>query len=322
MLKGNSKLMCLIKRKIQTAVVTGPTGSIGQALCRLLLSKGIKVYAVCKPKSHRAKTLPNHMGMHIISCDIKDMEKLPEKLNTSRADAFFHFAWVGNDGDNRNSMELQTDNIRYAIDACNAAHQLGCKIFIGAGSQAEYGRTNMVLSPNTPCFPENGYGMAKLCAGQMTRAVCHKIGIEHIWPRFLSVYGPYEQTTSMTISTIIKLLKGEIPKLTAGEQLWDYLYTNDAADGLYRMMISGRDGAVYTIGGGHSQPLRKFVEILRDAIDPEIPIDFGAVPYADNQIMFLKVDNSAITADTGFIPHTNFKDGIKETVEWVRGIMQ
>lgn len=314
--------MSLIKREIHSAIITGPTGAVGQALCRLLLSKGLQVYAVCRPDSPRVKTLPNQKGMHIILCDVKELEQLPQKLNIKRVDAFFHFAWMGNDGDNRNNMKLQTANIRYALDACHVASQLGCKIFIGAGSQAEYGRTTQVLAPDTPCFPENGYGMAKLCAGQMTRGACHKTGIEHIWPRFLSVYGPYEQTTSMTVSTIMKLLKGEIPKMTAGEQFWDYLYADDAAEGLYRMMISGRDGVVYTIGKGDSQPLRNYVEMLRDAVDPEISIDFGAVPYADNQIMYLRADNSALAADTGFVPQTDFKVGIKKTVEWVRGIVQ
>ncbi len=309
-------------RKIQSVVITGPTGAMGQALCRLLLSKGVQVYAVCRPDSLRVKMLPKHINMNIVLCDIKEIKRLPKKLTTKKIDAFFHFAWVGNDGGNRNNMNLQTANIRYALDACQIAKKLGSKIFIGAGSQAEYGRLNTVMTPYTPCFPENGYGIAKFCAGQMTRIVCHEMGIDHIWPRFLSIYGPYEQTTSMTISTIIQLLKGEVPKMTAGEQIWDYLYANDAAEGLYRMMILGRDGAIYTVGDGHSQPLRKYVELLRDAVDPKLPIDFGAVPYSDNQVMCLKADISALTEDTGFVPQTDFMVGIKQTVEWVRGIVQ
>lgn len=69
--------------------------------------------------------------------------------------------------------------------------------FVGAGSQAEYGRVNHALTPDTPCFPENGYGMAKLCAGQMSRVECEKLGLVHIWPRILSVYGPYDGKNAM-----------------------------------------------------------------------------------------------------------------------------
>ena len=307
-------------RDIKSAVITGPTKSIGQALCRLLLSKGITVYAICRPDSPGAQSLPKDNNLHIIYCDISQLDHLAEKMQGKRADAFFHFAWAGNDGNNRNNMELQTDNILFALMACHAANDLHCKVFVGAGSQAEYGRVDELLTPDTPCFPAIGYGMAKLCAGQMTRVECHKLGIEHIWPRFLSVYGPYEQLTSMTISTIIKLLNREIPVMTPGEQIWDYLYSGDAAEALYKMALSGHDGAVYTLGGGNPRPLREYVEIIRDSIDPDLSVDFGGMSYSANQLMHLEADNGALTADTGFVAQTRFEDGILKTIEWVKGL--
>lgn len=307
-------------RDIKSAVITGPTKSIGQALCRLLLSKGITVFAVCRPDSPGMRFLPVNKNLHVIYCDVSQLECLAEKMQGKVVDAFFHLAWAGNDGNNRNNMELQTNNILYALEACHAASDLQCEVFVGAGSQAEYGRSNEPLTPDTPCFPENGYGMAKLCAGQMTRTECHRLGIEHIWPRFFSVYGPYEQMTSMTISTIVKLLKGETPVMTQGEQIWDYLYSEDAAEALYKMALSGHDGAVYTLGGGEARPLREYVEIIRDAIDPDLSISFGGIPYSANQVMHLEADNNVLTTDTGFMPNTRFEEGIQKTIEWVKGI--
>ena len=77
-----------------------------------------------------------------------------------------------------------------------------CQVFIGAGSQAEYGRVEGVLTAQTPCFPENGYGMAKLCAGQMSRVECQTLGMAHIWTRILSVYGPHDGPATMILSLI------------------------------------------------------------------------------------------------------------------------
>ena len=77
----------------------------------------------------------------------------------------------------RNDMITQVKNIQYTLDAVHVARMSGCKVFIGTGSQAEYGRVDTALKPDTPCFPENGYGMAKLCAGQMSRVECEKMGI-------------------------------------------------------------------------------------------------------------------------------------------------
>lgn len=90
-------------------------------------------------------------------------------------DAFFHLAWTGTVGAARNDMFQQNKNVEYALEAVELAASLGCKIFVGAGSQAEYGRVEGKLCADTPVFPENGYGIAKLCAGQMTRiAWCPK----------------------------------------------------------------------------------------------------------------------------------------------------
>ena len=108
--------------------------------------------------------------------------------------------------------------------------------------------------------------------------------------------------------------------MTAGEQMWDYLYADDAAEALYRMAMFGQNGAVYTVGSGESKQIREYVEILRDAINPALPIEFGAVPYAQDQVMYLKADISELTSDTGFLPRTDFKTGIRKTIEWVRGI--
>ena len=304
-------------RKIETAVVTGPTGAIGQALCRRLLDEGIRVVAVCHHGGARAFALPSGEGFTRVFCDLEEYAKLAS-LVSGTADAFFHFAWSNTTGSGRNDMTAQVRNIQHALEACRIAAQLGCQVFIGAGSQAEYGRTDCALAPDTPCFPENGYGMAKLCAGQMTRVECRSLGIDHIWPRILSVYGPYDGKQAMVPSVIHELLQGKAPALTAGEQLWDYLYADDAADALYRMALHGKDGAVYPLGSGAACPLREYIEELRDAIDPSLPLGFGEVAYGPQQVMHLQADISALQRDTGFAPSTDFSTGIRKTIEWVR----
>ena len=57
---------------------------------------------------------------------------------------------------------------------------------------------------------------------------------------------------------------------------------------------------------------------MRDAIDPALPLGFGQVPYAPNQVMHLEADLTALRQDTGFAPRTPFETGIRETIAWVR----
>lgn len=307
-------------REIKTAVVTGPTGAIGTALCGLLAEEGVGVRAVVRPGSERAGHLRRMDGVRVVECDVAGLEGLPGRLPGVRADAFFHLAWAKTTGAGRDDMLAQIENVRHTIDAVRAAAALKCRVFVGAGSQAEYGRVDHALTPDTPCFPESGYGMAKLCAGQMSRAECERLGIVHIWSRILSVYGPHDGRNAMIPQVIRRLLNGERPSLTAGEQLWDYLYAGDAAQALYRLALCGRDGGVYPVGSGIARPLREYVEILRDAIDPGLPLGFGEVPYGAKQVMHLEADIGMLRADTGFMPATRFETGIRRTIEWVKSL--
>ena len=60
------------------------------------------------------------------------------------------------------------------------------------------------------------------------------------------------------------------------------------------------------------------MNIMRDAIDPSLPLGFGKVPYGTNQVMYLKADISALREDTGFEPLIDFEVGIRKTIDWVR----
>lgn len=307
-----------IERNIQTAVVTGPTGAIGIALCEKLLRENVTVYAVCRPGSSRIKDLPKAAALHVVECDAKELATLPQKMEGVSVDAFFHFAWAHTIGQGRNDMPAQIENIQSTIDAVRAAKALGCQVFLGAGSQAEYGRVEGLLKSDTPAFPENGYGMAKLCAGQMSRVEAKALDIDHVWVRILSVYGPHDGPMTMISGTIRKLLAGERPALTAGIQRWDYLYAGDAADAFYLAACHGRNGAVYPLGSGQAIPLKDYIIQMRDAIDPALPLGLGEVPYGPLQVMHLQADISALQADTGFVPKTPFAEGIRRTMDWVK----
>ena len=297
---------------VQTAIVTGPTGVLGTALREKLLQEGVETYVICHPGSKRTASIQPHPLLHIVDCDMSDYGALPDLIGRP-CEAFFHLAWLGTaDPLNRMNMHLQTMNIKYTLEAAEAAHALQCRVFVGAGSQAEYGRVaEGILHPDTPANPVGGYGMAKLCAGQMTRAMCKSYGIRHIWPRVVSVYGPGDGQGTLISSVIRQLLEGKRPALTAGEQIWDYLCSADAAEAFYQMAERGRDGAVYVLGSGRTRRLREFIEIIRDAIDPALPLGFGERPYYPDQAMHLEADISALSRDTGWKPNIPFAEGIK-----------
>ena len=298
-------------------VITGPTGAIGHALIERYLAKGSEVYAICRPGSERIKSLSRHYRLHIVEKDLSELNKAVQSLPQD-CDVLYHFGWAGTFGDARNNMLLQIKNIQYTLDAVKLAKDCGCSVFIGAGSQAEYGRVEGNLCPDTPAFPENGYGMAKLCAGQMSRLEAKKLGLKHIWTRILSVYGPYDGANTMVMSTISKLLKGDKPSFTKGEQKWDYLYSKDAAGLMIALAEKGIDGKIYCLGSGKARPLKEYIEAIRDNIDEKLQLGLGDIPYGEKQVMYLCADTTDIITDLQYKYEYTFLEGIRETITWVK----
>lgn len=303
---------------MKRAIVTGPTGAIGIALIEKLASEDVEVTAVCRKGSQRIQNVPQNSKVKIVECSLDHLNALTD-LVKEKQDVFYHFAWDGTFGEARNDMYLQNRNVEYTLNAVETAKKLGCEAFIGAGSQAEYGRVEGVLKPDTPAYPENGYGIAKLCAGQMSRILCEHLGIRHVWARILSVYGPYDGENTLVMSAIRKLLKGEIPEFTKGEQQWDYLYSKDAAAMFYALGLSGKNGSVYCLGSGQARPLKEYIYEIRNQINPDAELGLGKIPYGDKQVMYLCADTAKLREDTGYTRCCDFSEGISETIQWYKG---
>lgn len=290
---------------------------IGAALIKECIKKGIEVYAVIRASSGKKMRLPESEKLHMVDCSLEELEALPQKI-TEKCDTFYHIAW-GNTGENRNfSTELQSRNIAYTLAAVKAAYALGCRRFIGAGSQAEYGPMDVdKISPDSPVNPTTPYGAAKLASGHLARMFCKELGMECIWPRIFSVYGIYEKETTMVASGLRKMLAGEKTSFTPALQRWDYLFSADAGRAYYLIGEKGKDGAVYCVGSGKAAPLKDYIEIMAELTGAE-ETGIGARPYPAGAVMNLCADISSLTADTGFVPEYTFREGIRETITWLK----
>ena len=299
------------------AVISGATGSIGTALIFHLIKEKMKVLVLYRGESARADIIPDHPLIVKRRCSLDQMATFYSG-HDEKYDVFYHFAWAGTFGEVRNDMYLQNMNIKHTLDAVQLAKRLGCHTFIGAGTQAEYGRVEGKLTPETPTFPDSGYGIAKLCAGQLSRIMCNQLGIRHIWTRILSVYGPRDNENTLVMSTIKKLLNDEQTYFTRGEQVWDFLYSEDAAKAFYLLGERGIHDTIYCLGSGNPILLKDAIAEIISQINPNAISGIGHLPYPPNQVMYLCADISRLNRDTGFAPVVSFKDGISRTIDWYK----
>lgn len=299
------------------AVITGVTGAVGMALLEKYKSEGWEVLAVCRKGSARNSRIAPDPKITVAETDISRLDQL-EPADPKPYGVFYHLAWGGTFGAGREDLALQLENIEGTLKAVALAKRLGCHTFIGAGSQAEYGRTDAVLRPDTAVFPESGYGMAKLCAGQMSRKACEQQGLRHVWVRILSVYGPYDGAGTMVSTALRRMLQGEDCAFTKAEQLWDFLYSADAADAMYRIGQCPVHGRVYCLGSGKALPLKEYILKMKELTGCSAAVKFGEIPYSSGQVMHLCADISDLTRDTGFVPATGFEEGLRQTIQWMQ----
>ena len=296
---------------IQKIIVTGATGAVGSAVVRRALDQGMDVTSIVHQGSKRLENLPHGEQVHIVECDLRDYHALSL---AGEYDAFIHLSWEKTFGASRDDAEVQARNIQYTLDAVHLAKRCGCSVFVGAGSQAEYGVQSVDLTPDLPVKPESGYGIAKYAAGKLSAMLCKSLGLRQCWARILSVYGPNDGENSLISYLIREFKAGRPPQLTKCEQIWDYLYADDAADAMLALAVDGVDGKAYPLGSGQGRCLSDFVEDIKDVINPSLTVQYGAKAYYPHQPMHLVADISELCADTGWKPCGIFKNRIKELI--------
>ena len=284
-------------------LLTGATGMIGSAIVREALKQNYEITCVVRKGSPRAANIPQDSRVNIVECDISDYKTL--ELDGS-CDVFMHLAWDKTSVGGRDDVDCQLRNVEYALDAVRLAKRAGCSVFIGAGSQAEYGVQSVPLTPDLPVKPESGYGIAKYAAGKFSAMLCKQLGLRFNWLRILSVYGPNDGENTLISYVVRELKAGRSPELTKCEQTWDYLHCDDAARAFFAVAERGVDGKFYPLGSGRGRPLSEYVMDLQKKIAPNVPVKFGAKEYYPHQPMFLVADISELTADTGWRPESEF----------------
>lgn len=293
-------------------VITGATGMIGLAIARQTVSRGHEVICIVNPDSTRMDGIKAVEGVELRYCGLDEYDKTEL---SDKADVFIHLAWAKTFGAGRDDAEVQYKNIGNTLAAIRLAKRLGCSMFIGAGSQAEYGPTDVDLTPELAVKPESGYGISKFAAGKLAELYCKQNEMRFAWVRILSIYGPGDGKNTLISYAINEFLEGRQPKLTKCEQIWDYLYCDDAADAILDIAESDIDGKIFPLGSGTGRKLSEYIEDIRSITNPDIEPLFGEKDYYPHQPMHLVADISELSMLTGWKPKVNFKDGIRRTVE-------
>ena len=207
------------------------------------------------------------------------------------------------------------------IAAMFGADKIGCRLFVEAGSQAEYGTVLTPISEATPCNPFSAYGKAKLEVCRRLSELSAELGIKYLHLRIFSLFGEGDHPWTLVMSSLGKMLRNEAVDLSPCTQHWDFLYVKDAVRQMaslcdYALTSKDFRSEVYHIASGDSRPLKDFVERMKVLTGSGSELNYGAV--TPQYVVSLQPDMSKTQAVVGRLCEYSFDDVINRMIEKLR----
>ena len=289
-------------------LATGVTGFVGAPCLRELLLVGFdEVHAVS-----RSGTGPAAAALRWHTADLRDKAAAVGLVRDLRPTHVFHAAWIATPGlylaspDNRAWMTATVAMVR-------AFAEQGGRRFLGVGSAAEYGPCIGPCSEDrTSVSPVSLYGEAKAVTWQSIETIAAAHGMEAVWGRLFTPYGPGDSPQRLIPLAIAKLRSGEPVLLTSGDPQRDFVYTPDAARMMAGLMKAGVTG-VFNIGSGEPRTARSVVKAVADRLKMQGRLRFADLGPRPWEPAFLVADMRKVS-ELGLLVRTPMSAALDEIV--------
>ena len=260
-----------------TFFITGASSFIGVELCRYLSDNGHSVIAMSRRENEHLEDIKKDGHLQVFRAD---MQSLFDKAKGISADVFIHLAWAGTTHEDRNNPTIHAENVRLSLECVKLAKQMGCQLYVDAGSQAEYGIVPGVLTEDTLCNPITAYGKGKLKMYQESSILTRELGLKYIHLRILSVYGENDHDETLIMSSMKKLKANEPIKMQSGGQKWNYVYVKDAARQIAELCFHSLNDRefrqeVYNIASNDTRKLQDFIIAMKEITGSASELSFG-----------------------------------------------
>jgi len=260
-------------------LVTGSSGFLGRALTARLHHLGARVVAWSRAE-----------------CDLEDSEAVRKRLQNVEVDAVIHLAGRP---DRTRALSCTPELMRAHFTTTLNLMQATEASLLHVGTLDEYGAGRAPFQEEQASAPNSPYALSKLAAGHL---VCMGGGV-HV--RLSLVYGP-GQSSGFLVPQLLNALEGGGPlAMSPGEQQRDFLYLEDAVDGLIRIALCpSLRGGIVNLCTGTGTPLRDLVGLLEQAAGRPVPVRLGTLPYRSSEVF------QSVGCPERLRKHTHWRPGI------------
>ena len=326
-------------------LVTGGAGFIGSAVVRLLVNK--KNYSVINVDALTyAGNLDSLFGVknsHLYChehIDIRNRDDLTKLFEIHQPDAVMHLAAESHvDRSIDGPADFIDTNIIGTFNLLEAARNYHRNLhhtqkkhfrFLHVSTDEVYGDlagTEDLFTEQTPYSPSSPYSASKASSDHLVRSWGRTYGLPVIISNCSNNYGPYHFPEKLIPHIILSAIHGKpLPIYGDGSQIRDWLYVEDHAKALVEIVIKGKIGETYNIGGHNEKTNLEVVETICKLLEELAPKKPQGVQKYKDLITFVKdrpghdaryaIDASKIDRELGWLPEETFETGIRKTVQW------
>ena len=303
-------------------LVTGGAGFIGSNFVRHVHRQRpdweIVVYDMLTYAGDR-QNVEGLERVSLVRADICDQRRIGAAV--SRCDAVVHFAAESH---NDNSLQspwpfVQTNLVgTYQVLEAVRAHD---KRLHHISTDEVYGDLELGdparFTPDTPYNPSSPYSSTKAGSDLLVRAWVRSFGVRATISNCSNNYGPYQHVEKFIPRQITEVLDGRRPKLYgAGENVRDWIHTEDHSSGVLAILEQGRIGETYLIGADGELSNRRVVELILSLMGRD-PADFDHVADRPGHDLRYAIDASKLRDELGWRPtFQDFEQGLAATIAW------
>ncbi len=307
-------------------IVTGGCGFIGSNFVRWVALNHPEVHVTVLDKLTYAGNPENIAGLpedqvELVVGDICDADLL-ERVVPGH-DAIVHYAAEShNDNSIRDPEPFVQTNVVGTYRLLEAVRKFGIR-YHHVSTDEVYGDLALDeprrFKPDDPYKPSSPYSSTKASSDLLVRAWARTYGIHATISNCSNNYGPYQHVEKFIPRQVTNILCGIRPKLYGtGENVRDWIHTEDHSRAVWDILTKGRIGETYLIGAnGEKSNIEVLREILSLMGQPEDAFDWVRDrPGHDRRYA---IDPTKLEEELGWRPiHTDFAEGLSQTIEWYR----
>uniref|UniRef100_A0A7V5XHQ7 dTDP-glucose 4,6-dehydratase n=1 Tax=Thermodesulfobacterium geofontis TaxID=1295609 RepID=A0A7V5XHQ7_9BACT len=301
-------------------LVTGGAGFIGSEFVRQVVKAGYETIVVdvltYAGDLERLKSVKG--GYRFYKVDIVDKIALEKVFKKEKPEVVVHFAAESHvDRSILDPNIFIKTNIEGTLNLLDLSRKYGIERFINISTDEVYGELDEEgkFTESSPLMPNSPYSVSKAAQDMLGRAYMRTYGLPVITVRPSNNYGPWQYPEKLIPVVIIKALKNEpIPLYGTGKNIRQWLYVEDCAEAVIKIIEHGIDGEIYNVPGSEELRNIQIVETILEILGkPKELIQF--VQDRPGHDYRYSMDFGKIKK-LGWSPKTNFKDGIRKTVNW------